>query len=158
MIWRSERYNLYVILNRRSARAVRVSPLSHPDIRYANLIGRFDIEVLFQLILGHDRWLAVAVRSTAITHLCPQTLLLDQAIEPMLAASLANSTQVMSELAITIDTTAFQAGLLDQAQQSLITLLAKRRWHRLPGVITTGMKPSGAIQSNPTCIQFTLCL
>src|SRR5574343_1092779 len=57
----------------------------------------------------------------------------------MFAAALAQIAQVMCNLAITIDATALQPGLLDQPQQPLIILLAKRRRFRLPGVITTGM-------------------
>lgn len=43
----------------------------------------------------------------------------------MLAAALTKITQVMGNLAIAIDTTAFQPGLLDQAQQTQVILLTR---------------------------------
>jgi hypothetical protein len=46
----------------------------------------------------------------------------------MAATALADLAQVIMDLAITINTTAFQPGMLDQTEQSLIILGSRRFW------------------------------
>ena len=57
----------------------------------------------------------------------------------MLAAALTQITQIIGDLAIAIDPAAFQPGLLDQADQALIFLLARRVRLGFPGVVAAGM-------------------
>jgi hypothetical protein len=58
-----------------------------------------------------------------VSHLSPQSLLLHQAINAMLATGFAEIVKVADDLAIALDTAAFQPGLLDQPQQALIVFL-----------------------------------
>ena len=55
-----------------------------------------------------------------IADLCPEALLLHQAIDPVFAATLTNVPQIVRDFAIAIDTSTFQPELLDQAKQPLI--------------------------------------
>ena len=54
------------------------------------------------------------------------------------------------DLAITIDSTTFQPGLLDQSYQSFILLLAWRRGLFQPRVEATSVNPQGLAQGNDT--------
>lgn len=62
--------------------------------------------------LGNDSWLTVLLLPVPITYLRPQTLLVHQAINPLLATVLAQITQIICNLAIPIEVAAFQPELL----------------------------------------------
>ena len=54
------------------------------------------------------------------------------------------------DLAITVDSTTFQPGLLDQSYQSFVLLLAWRYGLFQPRVEATSVKPQGLAQGNDT--------
>ena len=54
------------------------------------------------------------------------------------------------DLAITVDSTTFQPGLLDQSYQSFVLLLAWRRGLFQPRVEATSVNPQGLAQGNDT--------
>ena len=57
----------------------------------------------------------------------------------MLAAALARVTKALGDLAVAMDATALQSGLLDQAGEALICLAPFGKRLGSPGVIATGM-------------------
>jgi len=59
---------------------------------------------------------------------------------PELAAALARITQAMDDLALAIDATTFQPGLVGQAKQALIIYLTWRRWLCISDAIATREK------------------
>lgn len=69
----------------------------------------------------------------------------------MAATALANLAQVIMDLAIAINTTAFQPGMLDQTEQSLIVFSPSRFRFGQPRVVAAGMnlqrlaKPSNGV-------------
>jgi hypothetical protein len=75
--------------------------------RLSNLTRGFDIQFLRQLILEDDGQFVVMTVSAPIANLCSHAFLLHQAINPVLATTLAQTPQVMGHLAIAKDPAAF---------------------------------------------------
>lgn len=65
----------------------------------------------------------------------------------MPAASFTQITHIQGQLVITIDATALQPSLLEQAQQPAVVKRAVAFWLGLPGVVTAGMPPEHAAHS-----------
>lgn len=78
-------------------------------------------------------------RPPAIADPRAQPFRLHEPIDAVLAAALAEIAQIFGDLAIAIEATAFQPGLLDQAGEALIFLLAGRGRVGVPGVVAAGM-------------------
>ena len=71
------------------------------DIRDRDLIECLDIKVLLESVVGNDSGFAIMLGSAAVSHLNPQSLLLHQAINAMLAAGFAKITQVVDNKSMT---------------------------------------------------------
>jgi len=63
------------------------------------------------------------------------------------ATRLAQLTQVVVDLAVAVDLAAFQPGMLDQSEQTLILLGACRFRLGQPGVVTAGMYLEGLAEA-----------
>src|SRR6476619_1507450 len=110
------------------------------DVGHPNPVRRDHIELLLHVIRRCHRWLAITLSMpTPIAGLGTQYFIAHQAVDTMLAAALAQITQVVGNLAITIDAATFQPGLLDQPQQPLILPLPCRDWRCAPGIVAAGM-------------------
>src|SRR5574343_34235 len=109
------------------------------DISHPHLVRRRYIKVLFQPIGGDHRRAPIAVSTTTIADLGAQPFLPHQTINAVLAAALTEVTQIVGDLAVAIDATAFQPGVLDQAEQTLIFLGTRRGRIGSPGVVAAGM-------------------
>ena len=68
----------------------------------------------------------------------------------MLAAGFPCVTKVAMDLAIAVDSTTFQPGLLDQSDQSLVLLLSWRYGLFQPRIEATSVNPQGLAQGNDT--------
>src|SRR6478736_10008053 len=109
------------------------------DVGHPNPVRRDHIELLLHVIRRCHRWLAITLSMpTPIAGLGTQSFIAHQAVDTMLAAALAQITQVVGNLAITIDAATFQPGLLDQPQQPLILPLPRRDWRCAPGIVAAG--------------------
>lgn len=112
------------------------------DVRHPRLVGHFHRELLLQHIGGsHRRCPAPRVGTPAVTPLGLQAFLLEQLGHPVFAALLTQVTHVQGELAVTVNPTAFQPGVLEQAQQPAVVLGAGTFRLCLPGVVPAGVQP-----------------
>src|SRR5690606_12225737 len=75
----------------------------------------------------------------AITNLRPQAFATHQPGHPVLAAALAQITQVAGNLAVAVHAPALHPGLLDQAQYAPIVLGPCRQRRPTPGVVAAGV-------------------
>src|SRR6188474_1657723 len=110
------------------------------DVGHPHPVRLGHIEPLLHTIGRRHRGLAITPSMPpAIAGLGMQSFIAHQAVDTMLAAALAQITQVVGNLAITIDAATFQPGLLDQPQQPLILPLPRRDWRCAPGIVAAGM-------------------
>lgn len=77
--------------------------------------------------------------TAAIDNLGTRSFLFHQPINPVLAATLVEATQIVSDLAAAADAAALQPGVLDQAEQALLFLGTQRSWLGPPSVIAAGV-------------------
>src|SRR5690606_22069955 len=93
------------------------------------------------------RLTAVIAGAPTITGLRTQPLHPHQASHAVPATGLAQLTQVVVDLAVAVDSAAFQPGMLDQSEQALIFLLACGFRLGQPGVVTAGMYLEGLAET-----------
>src|SRR5690606_11544596 len=107
------------------------------DVGDPDLVRFTDVELPLQAIGRSHRWLATVIAGTpTIAGLRAQSFSPHQASHAVPATGLPQLTQVVVDLAITVDPTAFQPGMFDQSEQALIFLGAYRFWLDQPGVVT----------------------
>ena len=76
-----------------------------------------DIEILLQVVLGQDGDTATFIARFTVTNLCFQAFQLHQSGYTVPATGLALFPEILVDLAVAIDATALQPGLLEQTQQ-----------------------------------------
>ena len=95
-----------------------LSDVGHPD-----LIGRSDLELLLQPVLGHDGWLAtIPSRAPLKANLCSDPSEKCQTRHPVLGNLFALVTQAVRQLAIAIDFATGRSGMPDQLYLTRILL------------------------------------
>lgn len=89
------------------------------------LIGLLGIKILLEVVLGNVGDLATFIAWLPVANLCFKSFLFHQSGNTVPATGLTLFTQVLVDLTITIDATAFKPELLDESQQSFVILLAR---------------------------------
>jgi Protein of unknown function (DUF2699). len=110
------------------------------DVGDPGTIGGYGVELPCQMVVcDHGRLASAHAGSAAITNLRPQAFATHQPGHPVLAAALAQITQVAGNLAVAVHAPALQPGLLDQAQYAPIVLGPCRQRRPTPGVVAAGV-------------------
>ena len=95
------------------------------DVSDPDQVRRLNVELLLQTIRGGDRRFAIMAFAAAVASLRTQAFCAHQAIDAVLAAALAQVAQIVADLAIAIDPSALEPGLMHQRAHASVVLAAQ---------------------------------